>query len=400
MAKFRYRALTSRQEKVEGVYDAQSKDEVLAILATNGYYPLLVEEVKDNLNVDLGFKKKVKLKDIAIFCRQFYTMVDAGVQMDACLDILATQLTHPVLKEALREIYDDVKRGDTLSNAMARHPKVFPSLLIKMIQSGEVSGNLDTILLRMSVYYEKENKVNSKIKNAMIYPAVLASVAAAAVAIIITFVMPTFIDMFDQNGIELPLLTKGLLWTSDFMSAYFIYVLIAVFIIGFLFKTYTKTEHGYYYLSKFKLWAPILKPLNQKIIVSRFTRTISTLLASGISIAQSVQIVSEVVQNKLAEEALLGVREKLIKGEGLSSPMRESGIFPSMLSSMIHIGEETGALDDILYKTADFYDDELEAQIQATTALIEPLMIVIMGIIIGVIVMAIMIPMFDMYTQM
>ncbi len=400
MPKFRYRALTSRQEKVEGVYDAKTKDEVLAILATNGYYPLLVEEVRDSLNADLGFKKKVKLKDIAIFCRQFYTMLDAGVQIDACLDILATQLPHPELKNALRNIYNDVKRGDTLSNAMANHRKVFPDLLIKMIQSGEVSGNLDTILLRMSVYYEKENKVNSKIKNAMIYPAVLVSVAAIAVTIILTFVMPTFIDMFNQNGIELPLLTKGLLWTSDFMASYFVFIIIALFLLYFIFKGYSKTEHGNYTISKFKLTAPILKPLNQKIIVSRFTRTISTLLASGISVAQSVQIASEVVQNKLAEEALLGVREKLIKGEGLSGPMQESEIFPSMLSSMIHIGEETGSLDEILYKTADFYDDELEAQIQATTALIEPLMIVIMGVIIGGIVMAIMIPMFEMYTQM
>ena len=235
----------------------------------------------------------------------------------------------------------------------------------------------------------------------MIYPAVLVSVAAIAVTIILTFVMPTFIDMFNQNGIELPLLTKGLLWTSDFMASYFVFIIIALFLLYFIFKGYSKTEHGNYTISKFKLTAPILKPLNQKIIVSRFLpERFQHYLASGNSVAQSVQIASEVVQNKLAEEALLGVREKLIKGEGLSGPMQESEIFPSMLSSMIHIGEETGSLDEILYKTADFYDDELEAQIQATTALIEPLMIVIMGVIIGGIVMAIMIPMFEMYTQM
>lgn len=400
MAKFKYRALTSMNEKIEGVYEAKSKDEVLAIISSSGYYPLMVEEVIESTNIDLGFKKKVKLKDIAIFCRQFYTMVDAGVQIDNCLEILSTQLTHQELRKALGEIYDDVKRGDSLADSMAKHNEVFPELLLKMIQSGEVSGNLDTILLRMSVYYEKENKINNKVKNAMIYPSVLAIVATVAVTIILTFVMPTFIEMFDQNGIELPLITKGLLWTSDFITSHALITIIFLFVVFFLYRLYSKTSHGKYTISQLKLSIPILKPLNQKIIVSRFTRTLSTLLSSGMPLVQSIQIVSEVVQNKVAEEALSTVREELVKGEGLSAPMKECKIFPPMLSSMIHIGEETGVLDDILYKTADFYDDELEAQIQATTALIEPLLIVVMGVVIGVIVLAIMIPMFEMYSQM
>ena len=399
MAKFKYRALTSTNEKVEGVYEAKSKDEVLAIISSNGYYPLMVEEVIESTNIDLGFKKKVKLKDIAVFCRQFYTMVDAGVQLDHCLEILSTQLTHPELKTALTQVYEDVQRGDSLADSMAKHDEVFPELLLKMIQSGELSGNLDTILLRMSLYYEKENKINSKVKNAMIYPAILAVVAAGAVTVILTFVMPTFIEMFDENGVELPLLTRALLWTSDFITSHALSIIVVLFASVFAYRLYSRTDHGKYTISQLKLAIPIAKPLNQKIIVSRFTRTLSTLLSSGMPLAQSIQIVSEVVQNKIAEQALLTVREELVKGEGLSGPMKESGIFPPMLSSMIHIGEETGALDEILNKTADFYDDELEAQIQATTALIEPLLIVIMGIIIGAIVLAIMIPMFEMYTQ-
>ena len=399
MAKFKYRALTTSNEKVEGVYEAKSKDEVLAIISSNGYYPLMVEEIVESQQLNLGFSKKVKLKDMAIFCRQFYTMLDAGVQIDHCLNILSEQLTHPELKKAIAQVEDEVRRGESLSESMSQHSGVFPELLLKMIESGEVSGNLDTIMLRMSAYYEKESKVSSKVKNAMIYPAVLAIVAAGAVTVILTFVMPTFIQMFDENGVELPLLTRALLATSEFMTSQYLLIIALLFFMVFGYRLYAKTDHGKYTLSQMKLAIPILKPLNQKIIVSRFTRTLSTLLSSGIPLAQSIHIVSEVVQNKVAEQALQSVREELVKGEGLSGPILETKIFPPMLSSMINIGEETGSLDDILAKTADFYDDELEAQIQATTALIEPLLIVVMGIIIATIVLAIMIPMFEMYTQ-
>ena len=399
MAKFKYRALTTSNEKVEGVYEAKSKDEVLAIISSNGYYPLMVEEIIESQQINLGFSKKVKLKDMAVFCRQFYTMLDAGVQIDHCLNILSEQLTHPELKKAIAQVEDEVRRGESLSESMSQHNEVFPELLLKMIQSGEVSGNLDTIMLRMSAYYEKESKVSSKVKNAMIYPAILAIVAAGAVTVILTFVMPTFIQMFDENGVELPWLTRALLATSDFMTSQYLLIIATLFLAVFGYRMYAKTDHGKYTLSQMKLSIPILKPLNQKMIVSRFTRTLSTLLSSGIPLAQSIHIVSEVVQNKVAEQALQSVREELVKGEGLSGPILETKIFPPMLSSMIHIGEETGSLDDILAKTADFYDDELEAQIQATTALIEPLLIVVMGIIIATIVLAIMIPMFQMYTQ-
>lgn len=399
MAKFKYRALTTSNEKVEGVYEAKSKDEVLAIISSNGYYPLMVEEIIESQQINLGFSKKVKLKDMAVFCRQFYTMLDAGVQIDHCLNILSEQLTHPELKKAIAQVEDEVRRGESLSESMSQHNEVFPELLLKMIQSGEVSGNLDTIMLRMSAYYEKESKVSSKVKNAMIYPAVLAIVAAGVVTVILTFVMPTFIQMFDENGVELPWLTRALLATSDFMTSQYLLIITTLFLAVFGYRMYAKTDHGKYTLSQMKLAIPILKPLNQKMIVSRFTRTLSTLLSSGIPLAQSIHIVSEVVQNKVAEQALQSVREELVKGEGLSGPILETKIFPPMLSSMIHIGEETGSLDDILAKTADFYDDELEAQIQATTALIEPLLIVVMGIIIATIVLAIMIPMFEMYTQ-
>ncbi len=399
MPKFKYRALTTTNERVEGEYSAKNQEEVVALLASHQYYPLKIEEVIESTEIKLGIPKKVKVKDISIFCRQFYTMLDAGVQIDDCLEILTTQMTNDTMKKALHDVFENVKKGESLADSMGLHTNVFPELLVKMIKSGELSGNLDTIMLRMSLYYEKENKVNSKVKNAMIYPAILAVVAAVAVAVILTFVMPTFMEMFEQNDVELPMLTKALIWTSNQLVTHWLPIIFIGILLYIAFRFYAKTDHGKYTSSHLKLSVPILKPLNEKIVVSRFTRTLSTLLASGIPLTTSIHIVSEVVQNRVAELALNEVRERLVKGEGLSGPMKDAQIFPPMLSSMIRIGEESGALDDILNKTADFYEDELEAQIAATTAMVEPLLIVIMGIIIGAIVLAIMLPMFEMYTQ-
>ena len=400
MPKFKYRALTSTNERIEGEYEAKSKEEVITLLSSNNYYPLKIEEVIESTEINLGLPKKVKLKDISIFCRQFYTMLDAGVQIDDCLEILTSQMTNDTLKKALHDISERVKKGESLADSMQEHTGVFPELLVKMIKSGEMSGNLDTIMLRMSVYYEKENKTNSKVKNAMIYPSILAIVAAGAVVVILTFVMPTFMEMFEQNNVELPALTKLLIWVSNQLTTNWLPIIGVIILLSVAYRFYAKTEHGKYTSGNLKLRLPILKPLNEKIIVSRFTRTLSTLLASGIPLTTSIHIVSEVVQNRVAELALQGVRERLVKGEGLSGPMRDAEIFPPMLSSMIKIGEESGALDDILNKTADFYEDELEAQIAATTAMVEPLLIVVMGIVIGGIVLAIMLPMFEMYTQL
>ncbi len=399
MPKFKYRALTTTNERVEGEYSAKNQEEVVALLASHQYYPLKIEEVIESTEIKLGIPKKVKVKDISIFCRQFYTMLDAGVQIDDCLEILTTQMTNDTMKKALHDVFENVKKGESLADSMGLHTNVFPELLVKMIKSGELSGNLDTIMLRMSLYYEKENKVNSKVKNAMIYPAILAVVAAVAVAVILTFVMPTFMEMFEQNDVELPMLTKALIWTSNQLVTHWLPIIFIGILLYIAFRFYAKTDHGKYTSSHLKLSVPILKPLNEKIVVSRFTRTLSTLLASGIPLTTSIHIVSEVVQNRVAELALNDVRERLVKGEGLSGPMKDAQIFPPMLSSMIRIGEESGALDDILNKTADFYEDELEAQIAATTAMVEPLLIVVMGIIIGAIVLAIMLPMFEMYTQ-
>jgi type IV pilus assembly protein PilC len=399
MPNFKYKAMNKKGERLEGTYNAISRDEVIEMISSNNYYPLMVEEIREGTKIELRLFERVTTKDIAIFCRQFYTMLDAGVSINSAVHILSEQLTNRKLKDALGDMEDQVRKGQTLSESMRKHNKIFPDLLISMIETGEVSGNLDSVLLRMSTHYEKENKINNKVKSAMIYPAVLSVVAIVVVTILLTFVMPTFIDMFTESGVELPLSTKILLGMSGGLQKHGLLILLAVVTIVILFRYYLKTDSGKLFSSRVKLKIPVIKNLNQKIIVSRFTRTLSTLLSSGVTLVQALEVVSDVVGNKVAEEALSRIREAVIKGEGLSTPISEDKLFPSMLASMVKIGEESGSLDDILNKTADFYDEELEVTVQTTTALLEPLLIVIMGVVMGFIIVSIMLPMFNMYSS-
>lgn len=399
MAKFKYRAMKADGSKISGDFNGNSRDEVMEMITSNGYYPLMIEEVSEGTKIELNFKRKATTKDISILCRQLYTMIDAGVSINNALNILANNTSSKKLKKIIYSIEDDVKKGEMLSEAMKRHKGVFPELLVAMVESGEISGNLDTMLLRMSIHYEKETKLNNKIKSAMTYPAVLSMVAIGSVVFIMTFVMPTFIEMFEVEGVKLPLSTKILLAISSFLSNHSLVALLFLVIIYVVFSYYKKSEHGVYTISSLKLKTPVIGKLNKKIIVSRFARTLSTLAVSGVSLIQGLPLIAEIIGNKVVEDALMKVREEVAKGESLSDPIKESGIFPEMLSSMITIGEEAGQLDDILNKTADFYDEEVEQAIQTTTALIEPILIVGMSIVIGFIIISILLPMFDMYTK-
>jgi len=400
LGKFKYRVMNSDGEKTEGSYEADSKEEVIDFISGNGYYPLMVEEISESTNIEIKFKKKVKLKDLSVFCRQFYTMLNAGVPILTCLEILSAQIENQKLREATKDISEEVEKGGVLSDAMKKHTDVFPDLLVSLVASGEASGNLDSIMLRMASNYEKENKITNKVKSAMIYPMVLGMVSIGAVVFILTYVMPTFTEIFKQSGTVLPWSTRFLLGLSDGIKNNWIAIIILIGLSAFGLKIFLKSDQGILISSNLKLKLPILKKLNQMIIVSRFTRTLSTLIASGLPLIEALEIVSSVAGNKIAENALLKIRDKVMKGESLYSSMRESEIFPEMLYSMIKIGEETGSLDDILNKTADFYDEELESIIQTSVALIEPILIVIMGLIIGFMVGSIMLPLFDSYTQM
>lgn len=400
MAKYKYRVMNSDGEKINGSYEADSKEQVIDYISANGYYPLKVEEVIESKNIQVKFVQKVKLKDLAVFCRQFYTMLNAGVPILTCLEILSEQIENEKLRKATRQVQEEVKKGGILSEAMKKHEKVYPNLLVSLVASGEASGNLDSIMLRMATHYEKENKINNKVSSAMVYPMVLSFVAVAAVVFILTYVMPTFMDIFSESGTELPWSTKLLLGMSEGIKNYWFILMIIVISIVMGLRIYLRTDQGKMMLSELKLKLPVIKELNQMIIVSRFTRTLSILISSGLPLISALEMVSQVAGNKVAENALIKVKDKVMIGENLYSSMKETNVFPTMLYSMIKIGEDTGSLDDILNKTADFYDEELENTIQKSVAFIEPLLIVVMGLTIGFIVISIMLPMFDSYTQM
>ena len=397
MKKFKYKAMGPDGDRISSEYEARSKNEVISMLTSNGYYPLKIEEINQSKEIELKVFSKVTLKDISIFCRQFYTMIDAGVTINRSLEILSNQTTNKRLRDSIKVIEEDVAKGDTLSGAMKKHDEIFPPLLISMIEVGEVTGNLDQIMLRMADQYEKENKINNKVKVAMTYPAILGVVAILVVAVMMTFVMPKFLEIFESMDIDLPIVTKILIHASSFIAKNSIIIWPLILIICLIIRSYLKTDHGEYTLSTIKLKFPIIDKLNQKIIVSRFTRTLSVLLSSGIPMIRALELISEIVGNKIAEGEIISMRDNVVRGEGLYDSMRNSDIFPTMLSTMIKIGEESGSLDEILYKTADFYDEELENQIQITASMVEPLLIVVMGVIIGFIVLAIMLPMTNMY---
>lgn len=395
MKKFKYKAMKNDGTKTTGEYEANSRDDVMEMITSNGYYPLKVEEVIESAKINIH--RKIKVKEISIFCRQMYTMLDAGVPLINALNLMSTQVTNKHLVEIVKELEEDVRKGEMLSNSMRKFPEAFPTLLTSMVESGEASGNLDEMFLRMSTHFEKENKINNKVKAAMIYPIILACVGVAALIVVMVFVMPTFVSLFDSSGAELPAATRLLIGLSSFMSNHYLMVigiLIAI-IVGII--MYSKTESGIYFFAKLKISFPLIKDLNRKMIVSRFTRTLSTLLASGVSLVESLPIVSAVLNNVIAEDEVLKIRERVVKGEGLSTPIEDCELFPPMLSSMVRIGEESGALDDMLNKTADFYDEEVEQAIQTLTSMLEPIMIIIMGLVIGFMVIALMLPLYGSY---
>ncbi|MFR7935629.1 MAG: type II secretion system F family protein [Clostridium perfringens] len=399
MANFKYKAINSEGQRIEGSQSADSESQVREMLLSNQYYPLSIEKENSKGKSSLSFNRKVKLKDIAVFCRQFYVMLDSGLSIGKALNILIEQGEKPKLREALIGVNGDLKRGETLANSMRKRKDIFPNLLTSMIDAGERSGNLDIILKRMAEYYEKETKIRGKIKSAMIYPIVLGVVAIIAITFILTFVMPTFVQMFEENNVDLPTSTKMVLGTSKMLGKYGIIIFLILVTAIILLGKYLKSEEGQYKLSVINLKIPVIKKLTQKIIVSRFTRTMGIVSSSGMSLVTSLEIVASVVGNKIAEKELLKVKEKVLKGEGLGDSIMKIKIFPPMLASMVKVGEEAGSLDGILDKTADFYDDELEREIQTATALIEPAMIVLMGIIIGFLLISILTPMFKMYNS-
>ncbi|MDD2534436.1 MAG: type II secretion system F family protein [Eubacteriales bacterium] len=398
MAKFAYKVMTPTNETLRGSINAKDRTDALVLLREKGYRPIAVSQKVEAKDIDImAITNRVKIKDIAVFARQFYTMLNSGISIIQCLDILRQQFDNKHLREIINELYESVQKGSSLSDSMKQYKRVFPELLINMIEAGEASGNLDAVLQRMAEHYEKDTRIRRKIQGAMVYPIVLSVITTLVVVFLLTFVLPTFIEMFTSSGVELPLPTRILLGASEFLTSYWYVVLGVILLSAYLIRRFNKTEQGKHFFDSIKLSLPIVKHVTIRVATARFARTLSTLLASGIPLLNGMEITARVVGNKVVEQTILSIREDVRKGFDLAGPIRRSKLFPPMVDSMIHIGEESGSLDDVLKRTADFYDEEVEMSIQKMTSMLEPLMIVIMALVVGSIVIAIASPMFKMF---
>ena len=341
---------------------------------------------------------KVNDREMAIFTRQFSTMIDAGLPLVQCLNILAEQSESKTLRAVTANVARQVEAGSTLAESLRRHPRTFDDLFTNLVQVGEAGGILDVVLQRLSVYIEKAAALKRKVKAAMVYPSTIIGVAFLIVIFMLTFVIPTFATMFKNLGADLPLPTLIVLWMSDFVRGYIIFIILGVMGAVYLLRRYYRTENGKSTIDALLLKLPVFGTLIRKVAVARFTRTFGTLVSSGVPILEGLRITARTAGNKVVEKAVMQCRAAVTAGKTLAEPLKASGVFPPMVTQMIAVGEQTGALDAMLNKIADFYDDEVDTAVGALTALLEPLMIVILGVIIGGLVVAMYLPIFRLVT--
>ncbi len=346
-------------------------------------------------NVSL-LQPKVKTKDVIVFARQFSTMIDAGLPLIQCLEILESQQDNKTFKKMIREIRESVEGGSTLAEAFKKYPKHFNDLFVHMVAAGEAGGILDTILRRLAAYMEKMARLVAKVKGAMTYPALTLGVSVIILAVILVFVIPTFESLFNEFGGGLPLPTAIVIQVSAFIRSKYLLITGAVILFVVAFVWFYRTEKGRIIVDSFLLRIPVLGVLARKAAIAKFTRTMGTMLSSGVSILDALDIVAKTAGNKKIENAVYSIRSSIVGGQSMAEPMAESGVFPPMVSQMTAVGESTGALDAMMAKIADFYDDEVDQAVENLTTLIEPMMIVFLGVIIGGIVVAMYLPIFKM----
>jgi type IV pilus assembly protein PilC len=341
---------------------------------------------------------KVKDKELAIYTRQFSTMIDAGLPLVQCLNILAEQSESKNLRDVTSLVARSVEQGSTLAEALRRHPRTFDELFVNLVEVGETGGILDTVLQRLSVYIEKAAALKRKVKSAMIYPSSIIGVAFLVVLFMLTFVIPTFTKMFKDLGADLPLPTQVVVWLSEFARNYILLIIAGAIGCVFALRAYYRTERGRSTIDALLLKFPIIGMLIRKVAVARFTRTLGTLVSSGVPILEGLRITARTAGNRVVEKAIMQCRAAVTEGRTLAEPLKASGVFPPMVIQMISVGEQTGALDAMLSKIADFYDDEVDTAVGALTALLEPVMIVVLGVIIGGLVVAMYLPIFKLVT--
>ena len=356
--------------------------------------PVVKEKPKDLLENIALFQPKVTGKDIVIFTRQLSTMINAGLPLVQGIEILEKQQSNPTFKSALEEIRQDVEAGSTLADSMRKKPKVFDNLFTNMIEAGETGGILDTILGRLATFMEKSMALKKKIKGAMTYPVICLAISILILVVILVFVVPVFTQMFDDFGSALPLPTQIIVNMSDFVKHNFIYMFFAIFAVVFIVKKIYATEKGRLTIDKGLLHSPVVGVLLRKVAVAKFTRTLSTMLQSGVPILEALQVVAKTAGNKIIENAVFRVGDSIAEGRPIAEPLEESGVFPNMVVQMINVGETVGALDSMLEKIADFYDEEVDQAVENLTAMIEPFMMVFLGGMIGGLVVAMYLPIF------
>ena len=393
MPTFRYVAKENTGKTVSETLEYSDKSNLIEALRKKGLVIISINEVARKR---LGPSKKVKLEDIVIFSRQLATMVDSGIPLVQAMDILCEQIEEPNFKNVIATIRDDIEVGSSFSEALLKHPAVFSPLYINMVKAGESSGALDDILDRLASYLEKANTLQRKVKSSLVYPAVVIAMAFLITLVMLLKVIPTFKGIFDMLGGTLPLPTRILILISDTLRGMFLYVVSVVGVALFLLRKYMKTPQGKAMFDRTILKLPVIGQLLRKVAVAKFTRTLATLVKSGVPILVSLEIVGKTSGNTVIERALDDVRRSIKEGENISNPLAKSGVFPPMVVRMINVGEQTGELEKMLGKIADFYDDQVDAAVSGLTSLIEPLIIGFLGIVIGGIVIAMFLPVFKM----
>lgn len=394
MAQYNYKAMDKNGKANKGSIEAINLDKAKEKLKSEG---LIVQGIKEQGAGKKGGGKKVKDKDLAVFCKQFSAVLNAGVTIISALEMMSEQLENKTLKRALQEAQSYVQKGGTLADAFKLNPKVFPPIMINMTAAGEMSGNLEICFDRLTTHFETANALHSKVKGAVTYPIVILIVVVAVVAVLLVGVIPQFSQMFDDLGSELPAATQMLVNLSNFLQHKWYILVIIVAAIVFGLKAFGKTEPGSLMYAKIGIKFPLFGNLTIKSAAATFSRTMATLMASGISLIDAVEQVAKMINNRIIREALLDAKTQIAKGVPLSKPLRDCGIFPPMLPQMTKIGEETGNIEDMMDKVADYYEMEVNDATDALTAAMEPLIIVIMGVVVGGIVMAIYSPMLSMY---
>jgi type IV pilus assembly protein PilC len=395
MPTFEYTARNAQNQLLKGTIEAASKDDAAKQIRQKKLILVSVNEPPKALKINFG-GSGVTTRDVVIFTRQFSTMINAGLPLVQSLTVLSEQTENKVLAETTKKVVYDVESGATLADAFSKHPKVFSELYVNMVAAGEAGGILDTILGRLAVFLEKNDALVRKVKGAMVYPGVIFSVAGIAIAVLLIFVIPVFERMFASVNLELPLPTAIVVGLSRFLIGTWYLLLGGAIGAWFLFKQWVSTPNGKKQFDTIMLKVPVLGDVIRKSAVSRFTRTLGTLISSGVSILDGLEITAKTAGNMVIHDAVMASRSSIAGGETIAAPLKESAVFPPMVTSMISIGEQTGGLDEMLSKIADFYDEEVDVAVGTLLSLMEPIMIVVLGVVVGGMVVAMYLPIFDM----